>query len=154
MKWSLRAVFNHSQAVKLRFLLVGGSVTVFDVVFCTILTLMMPPNLAYCLSFATAVALRFFLDKHFTFRSSGGKALAQFARYWLSCSLTMVVGIVTFNVLRGCGLPLIIAKIVSVIPVTLLGYTLFRFFVFGRQPAEVKLPLSPQWSEGVGADRA
>src|ERR1700730_13210867 len=124
MKFSFRAALTHSRAVKIRFLLVGGSVTVFDVAFCAILTLIAPANLAYCVSFATAVALRFWLDRHFTFRSSGGKALTQFAKYWFSCSLTLVVGIVAFNGLRACGIPLITSKIVSVIPVTLLGYVL------------------------------
>jgi putative flippase GtrA len=154
MKFSFAAGLTGSHAMQIRFLLVGGSITLFDVAFCAILTLILPPNLAYCLSFATAVALRFWLDRHFTFRSLGGKAMAQFAKYWFSCSVTMIVGIVAFNGLQTCGVPLILSKIGSVIPVTLLGYVLFRFFVFGRQAEEAKIVQSPQWSEEIGADRA
>jgi putative flippase GtrA len=154
VKLSLPEWLTRPEALKIRFLLIGGSITIFDLAFCAILTLILPATVAYCGSYATAIVLRFWLDTRFTFRSSGSKVLAQFARYWFSCSLTMIVGIAAFSGLRACGVPLIPSKIVSVIPVTLLGYVLFRFFVFGRQTEEAEFVQSPQWSEGVGADRA
>jgi putative flippase GtrA len=135
MRRLFTTLLNRLESTKLRFLLVGGSITLFDITFCAILSVILPATLAYCLSFATAVVLRFWIDRNFTFRESDGERLLQFVRYWLSCCLTLIVGAAAFNSLRLLAIPVVVAKVFSVFPVTLLGYLLFRFFVFVRQPS-------------------
>jgi putative flippase GtrA len=116
--------------IQKRFLAVASLATFFDFVMCVSLCLIVSKRVAYIAAFLVSLFLRFGLDRHFTFRKRDAAVGSQFGRYCLSCGLTMLIGVTLFTAFTGCGLTSVQAKLVSIPPVTALGYVCFRYFVF------------------------
>ena len=146
-----------------RFLLVGLGITMFDLVFCTALCAALPPATAYLVSYVVCITVRFWLDKQYTFQNGDGDLCGKYLRYWLACLVTLLIGWGGFGALIRMGFPYLFAKLISLVPVTVSGYVLFRWFVFadwriaglpaeetaaGVEPA---LPLR-QWETPVSQD--
>jgi putative flippase GtrA len=89
-------------------------------------------QVCFIIAFYLAVLCRFIVDRRLTFgikfEISGMRR--QFVRYLLSCTVTMLVGLAVFHLCLCVGISSIISKIISILPVTITGYVLFRIFVF------------------------
>lgn len=119
--------------VKVRFVAVAAVTTLGDVGACTGLCFVLPKALAYIIAFSLALCFRFLLDRWFTFRSSDDAITRQFLRYVVACLGSLVLGLLVFNWVLTYGLAPVLAKIISIPPVTVFGYLAFRFFVFGSR---------------------
>ena len=116
----------------LRFLLVGGGATLLDLTVFRILQrgFALNPTLCFIAAFTTSVVCRFLADKFFTFRNAEAAYGRQFVLYVCACCITLLVGLLMFEMLKYfTGMPFL-SKIISVPFVTLAGYILFRRIVF------------------------
>ncbi|MBV9490582.1 MAG: GtrA family protein [Verrucomicrobia bacterium] len=116
-----------------RFLLVGALTTLFDICFGALLCLVLRPGTAYLISFGVCVTVRFWVDNRYTFAQTQGSLFAKYLRYWCSCLLTLLIGWSGFAALIRAGSGYLCAKVISLVPATLSGYALFRWFVFSEQ---------------------
>jgi len=116
----------------LRFLCIGGGITLFDWATFAVLCLVMSPTVAFVISFTTAVAIRFWLDRKITFVVKGGDWRWQLFRYFLSCGVTFSVSFFAFQLARHFGVHQLLAKVFSTGCGTILGFCLFKFFVFAQ----------------------
>lgn len=119
----------------LRFLLIGGSATLLDLLIFRLLLIGLPHsvNACYVIAFTISVVCRFYADKYYTFkeRSSKNKS-TQFLSYLLSCLATMSIGILFLNFFLLLNLSPFWSKVFSIPFVTVAGYFLFKFFVFKK----------------------
>jgi putative flippase GtrA len=113
-----------------RFLIVAAFATLLDVALCTVLCLPFPKEIAYVVAFVTALLARFCLDRSFTFKSTDPNVAAQFLRYAACCFATLLTGLMIFRTLCQSGVTPLASKLISIPPVTVLGFLLFRFVVF------------------------
>lgn len=122
-----------------RFLSVGLFATLFDILTLHLLNEFTEINKSICftISFFLSVVARFFLDKNVTFRyvCSNGICIigSLFFAYVLSCVFTYFVGFLFFRCGLMVGFSVIVSKIISIPPVTISGYLLFKYFVFKNQ---------------------
>jgi len=122
-----------------RFLSVGLFSTIIDIFSLHVLNefTAIDKSICFTLSFFLSVLIRFFLDKNVTFRYVcstrfcilGGLLFA----YVLSCVFTYFVGFLFFRCGLMIGFSVIFSKIISIPPVTVSGYLLFKYFVFKNQ---------------------
>ena len=117
-----------------RFLCIGGSATLLDLIVFNLCLLVLPSKetLSFVIGFSTSVLCRFFADKYFTFRAKQGKLPHQFALYLTSCLITLLIGVGVFNVLLCLNFTAFWSKIISIPFVTVAGYFLFKFIVFKK----------------------
>ncbi len=118
-----------------RFLLIGGWSTILD---CAVLAMLTTwanwsPTPAYIAGFTTSIVTRYFIDRFYTFRHAKMFAKVvwrEFFQYIFSCCFAMAIGTVIFYACIYLGFSVAISKIISIPPVTIAGYLLFRFVVF------------------------
>jgi putative flippase GtrA len=122
---------------KIRFVLVAGGTTLFDLSFCSFLCVFAQKAIAFSISYAVAVCVRFWLDRNFTFVNNSGPAATQFLKYALTCLLSFCLGLLIFSVADRWGFSPFIAKLASIPPVTIFSYLLFERFVFARRTRRV-----------------
>ncbi len=118
-----------------RFLLIGGWSTLLDCAVLAALTVWANwnPTPAYIAGFTTSIITRYFIDRYYTFRHSTMFAKIvwrEFFQYIFSCCFAMTIGTIIFYACIYIGLSVTISKIISIPPVTIAGYLLFRFVVF------------------------
>jgi putative flippase GtrA len=116
----------------IRFLFIGGGITLFDWVTFTLLSRVMDSTIAFITSYVVAVFIRFWLDRRITFVVKEGSWRWQLVRYFLSCAVTFCISFITFQLATGFGSPQFLAKVFSTGCGTILGFVLFKFFVFAR----------------------
>jgi putative flippase GtrA len=116
----------------IRFLLIGGGITLLDWVTFTLLSRVMDWTTAFVTSYVVAVFIRFWLDRKFTFVVKEGSWRWQLIRYFLSCGVTFCISFLTFQLATHFGSPQFPAKVFSTACGTILGFLLFKFFVFAR----------------------
>ena len=130
----LSSLKNRAQVYKqLRFVLVAGGTTFFDLWFCPFLCIFAPKAIAFSVSYGTALLLRFWLDRNFTFVNKRGRAIIQFLKYTLSCLLSFCLGLLIFSLGDRWELSPFVAKLISIPPVTVFSFLLFERFVFSRR---------------------
>ncbi len=118
-----------------RFLLIGGWSTLVDCAVLAMLTVWAnwDPTPAYIAGFTTSIVSRYFIDRYYTFKHTKMFAAVvwkEFFQYILSCCLAMAIGTVIFYAGIYLELSVALSKIISIPPVTISGYLLFRFLVF------------------------
>lgn len=123
-----------------RFLCIGGGITLFDWTTFALLCLVTSPSVAFVISFTTAVVIRFWLDRKFTFTATGGNWRWQLSRYFLSCGITFCISFAAFQLARYFEVPQFPAKVFSTGCGTILGFCLFKFFVFAQSFVWVSSP--------------
>jgi len=113
----------------LRFLASGGFSTLLDLLlFRCLIYLLVPPLVAYPLSYSVCVTVRYFIDARLTFATER-LHLRQFAQYFAANVLVMGLGLLAFGAAQHYFTPMV-AKVVS-IPVTVLsGFIIMHFLVF------------------------
>ena len=116
----------------IRFLCIGGGITLFDWVTFTLLCRAMAPSIAFVTSYLVAVFIRFWLDRKITFAVNDGSWIWQLVRYFLSCGATFCISFASFQLATAFGSPQFPAKILSTACGTVLGFLLFKFFVFAQ----------------------
>jgi putative flippase GtrA len=116
----------------IRFLCIAGGITLFDWTTFALLCLVIPSSIAFVISFAVAVAIRFWLDRRFTFIVTQGDWRWQLIRYFLSCTITFCISLTAFQVARYFLVPPLAAKILSTGCGTIFGFVLFKCFVFAQ----------------------
>jgi putative flippase GtrA len=91
-------------------------------------------SISFTCSFFLSVAVRFFIDKNVTFRYICRNRYfilgKLFFIYTACCVFTYFVGLVIFRCGILIGFSVIISKLISIPPVTMSGYLLFKYFVF------------------------
>jgi|GEM_PF-5389274 putative flippase GtrA len=130
MKTTLEWVGLSQQA--LRFLGIAGGITLFDWTTFMLLCLLIAPSIAFVISFAVAVTIRFWLDRKFTFIVTKGNWRWQLIRYFLSCLITFSVSFIAFQTARHFGVQQLPAKVFSTGCGTIFGFVLFKCFVFAQ----------------------
>lgn len=116
----------------IRFLCIGGAITLFDWAMFLLLSKLMSPPLAFIVSYTVAVLVRFWLDRRITFAVRKGNWSWQLFRYFLSCGITFCISFAAFQTARYFGVPQFPAKVVSTGCGTIFGFCLFKFFVFAQ----------------------
>jgi putative flippase GtrA len=114
----------------LRFLCIASGITLFDWTMFALLCLLLPASIAFVISFAVAVTIRFWLDRRFTFIVTQGNWRWQLVRYFLSCTITFCISFAAFQVARYFLVPPFPAKVFSTGCGTVFGFVLFKCFVF------------------------
>ena len=90
-------------------------------------------GLAVTLGFAAGFLLNFLLHARFTF-SMARLELGQFARFFAVTAINYLVTLAVVGVLHDlAGLDVVVAKVISLVPVALNGYLLSKVWVF-RKP--------------------
>jgi putative flippase GtrA len=130
MKNLIEGVAFPKQAI--RFLCIGGGITLFDWAMFMLLSSFISPSAAFIISYTLAVLVRFWLDKKITFAVKDGNWRWQLFRYFLSCGITFCISFVAFELARYLGVPQFPAKVFSTGCGTIFGFCLFKFFVFAR----------------------
>ena len=126
----------HTLFEGIRFLWVGLWATILDCIALLILTnfFQIDKTISFLLAFYTSVLCRFFFDKYYTFSTDSNlmldSTLRQLMVYILSCSMTMLIGIIIFESSFHITHSVIISKIISIPCVTLSGFIFFKLFVF------------------------
>jgi putative flippase GtrA len=115
-----------------RFLCIAGGITLFDWTTFVLLCMLMPASIAFVISFAVAVTIRFWLDRKFTFVVTDGNWRWQLIRYFLSCVITFSISLTAFQVARYLMVPPFPAKVLSTGCGTIFGFVLFKCFVFAQ----------------------
>jgi putative flippase GtrA len=108
----------------------GAASTLLDIAIFSLLNHYLNSSVAYVASYAFCVTARYFVDACFTFNLE--HRVGIFARYFLTNTLVMLLGVAAFRLALFYAPPLL-AKILS-IPVTLTaGFILLRFVAFRRR---------------------
>jgi putative flippase GtrA len=116
----------------LRFLCIAGGITLFDWTTFTLLCFLIAPSFAFVISFTVAVAIRFWLDRKFTFIVMEGDWRWQMTRYFLSCMITFSISFIAFQIAIHFGVNQLAAKVFSTGCGTIFGFVLFKCFVFAQ----------------------
>ena len=115
-----------------RFLCVGGGISLFDWVTFTLLSRTMAPAVAFITSYTVATFIRFWLDRKITFLVNEGSWRWQLVRYFVSSAVTFCISFLAFQLASYFGAPQFPAKVFSTACGTVLGFVLFKFFVFAQ----------------------
>lgn len=114
----------------LRYVLVAGFITVFDLAAFWLLEKLLPPSASFVLAYAFAVLVRFVLDKWWTFRCPNPEVGRQLARYVVVSLISCAVGWAFFKYFLLLWRNGMLANVLSIPPTTLLTFFLFRTRVF------------------------
>src|SRR5258707_13462369 len=123
-----------------RFLCIGGSITLFDWAMFVLLSRFISPSTSFSVSYIVAVLVRFWLDRRITFAVREGNWRWQLFRYFLSCGITFCISFAAFQLARYFEVPQFPAKVFSTGCGTILGFCLFKFFVFAQSFVWVSSP--------------
>lgn len=133
------------------YLIVGGGTTVVDWVIFTVFALFVPPLgnegdfvrrispniLAYSIAWLGAVIFAYILSRLFVFEQTGEKIIPQFAKFFGSRILTLVLSIVGDIILSGLlGMNPFIAKAIISVAVIIINYITGKFLVFRKKKKE------------------
>lgn len=119
-----------------RFLGVGLFATMIDLLTLYVLTKFTSVDKSICFTFSffLSVSVRFLLDKNFTFqyvcKNRFFTICSLISMYAACCMLTYFLGLLIFRCGLLVGFSVIVSKIISIPPVTVSGYLLFKYFVF------------------------
>jgi putative flippase GtrA len=130
MKNLIEGVASSKQVI--RFLCIGGGITLFDWAMFMLLSNFISSSVAFIISYAVAVLVRFWLDKKITFAVNDGNWRWQLFRYFLSCGITFCISFVAFQLAHYLGVPQFLAKVFSTGCGTIFGFRLFKFLVFAQ----------------------
>lgn len=119
-----------------RFLLVGGGATVLD---CLVLAALSAwtacsPSVSFVIAFMVSVLCRFLFDRQYTFRLHGSlrarSVWGELYRYTAGTCVTLALGSTLFYGAMYAGCTVMLAKIISIPPVTGAGYLIFKYIAF------------------------
>lgn len=123
----------------MRFLVVGGAVTVLDLSLVWLFQFFLPPLGAISLAYLSAVTCHFLLNKFWVFRCSREDYRRQLGQYGMNVALCWLV---TVAVVRLCLATftsnLMLAKVCALPPATVLGFVMMQLLVFRRSPPLVQ----------------
>ena len=123
----------------LRFLMVGGSVTVLDLSLVWLLQFCLPPLGAISLAYISAVTCHFLLNKFWVFRCERDDYSRQLGQYAVNVALCWLV---TVAIVRLCLSTftnnLLLAKVCALPPATILGFVMMQLLVFRRTPSVIQ----------------
>lgn len=128
------------------YLIVGGGTTVVDWVIFTVFALFVPPVggefvqkispniLAYSIAWFGAVIFAYVLSRLFVFEQTGEKIIPQFAKFFVSRIMTLVLSIVGDILLSGLlKMNPFIAKAIISVAVIIINYITGKFLVFRKK---------------------
>jgi putative flippase GtrA len=135
----------------MRFCAVGGSVAVIDLSVVWISSHFLPALVDVSLGYVIGVTCHFLLNKFWVFRCKSQQYRRQVAFYLLHIALYWLLTMLIVSlVLSLTHANVVIARVISIPPMTLYTFCFLRFVIFnkGRQ-GRAKLP--PQTGEGYPA---
>lgn len=116
------------------FLLSGAFTTVLDLVVFAALLRCVEGSVAFIVSFSICVLVRFFFDSRISFQQRRW-SIRSFSLYvFVNCS-SMFFGLFLYEIL-SMSVGGFVGKILSIPPVTVVGFFLMRYFVFKNKPIE------------------
>ena len=134
-------MFNQERISPLiRFCAVGGSVAVIDLTVVWITSHLLPSLVAVTLGYVTGVTCHFLLNKFWVFKCNSqqygrqlGLYLVHLVLYWLMTMLlvSLVLSLTEANV--------IIARVISIPPMSLFTFCFLRFVIFNQAKSELGL---------------
>lgn len=120
----------------IRFLLVGGGATVLDCVVLAALSAWstFSPSRSFVIAFMISVFCRFLFDRQYTFRLHGSfferTVWGELVRYTAGTCVPLALGSTLFYGAMSAGCTVMLAKIISIPPVTGAGYFIFKYIAF------------------------
>src|SRR5258707_11093157 len=88
-----------------RFLCIGGSITLFDWAMFVLLSRFISPSTSFIVSYTVAVLVWFLLDRRITFAVPERKLRWQLFRYFLSFGITLFINFAAFHLPRHFLVP-------------------------------------------------
>lgn len=112
----------------LLFLVSGGLSTLLDLGLFALLIQVLDGSLAFALSYLICIVARFAFDVRFTFGVDSPE-LRHFRQYLAASLCLMLMGLGVFHLLELFFSP-VVAKVLSIPPVTLTGFLVMHYLVF------------------------
>lgn len=117
----------------LRFCTVGGTVAVIDLTVVWITSHLLPALASVSLGYITGVTCHFLLNKFWVFRCDSQQYQRQVALYLLHVALYwLVTMLIVSTALSLTGAGPVVARVISIPPMTLFTFCFLRFVVFKK----------------------
>ena len=117
----------------IRFLVVGGSVAIIDLSVVWTTSHLVPALVAVSFGYITGVTCHFLLNKFWVFRCNSQAYRRQLAFYLLHITLYWLLTMVIVSlVLSISGGNAVVARVISIPPMTLFTFCSLRFLVFRK----------------------
>ena len=127
-------MFNQERILQfIRYCAVGGSVAVIDLAIVWITSHMLPALMAVSLGYTTGVICHFLLNKFWVFRCASKHYRRQAALYLLQVALCWLMTMLIVSlVLSSTAASVVVARLISIPPMTLFTFCFLRFVVFAK----------------------
>jgi putative flippase GtrA len=137
-------LFNQARILQfIRFCTVGGSVAVIDLTLVWITSHLLPALVAVSLGYIVGVTCHFLLNKFWVFRCNSQQYRRQVALYLVQVALNwLMTMLIVSMVLSSTAASVVVARMISIPPITLFTFCFLRFVVFR------KTNLGPSSSQG------
>jgi putative flippase GtrA len=144
-------MFNQDRILQfIRFCTVGGSVAVIDLTLVWITSHLLPALVAVSIGYITGVTCHFLLNKFWVFRCNSQQYRRQVALYLLQVALCWLMTMLIVSlVLSSTATSVVVARVISIPPMTLFTFCFLRFVVFRKAnlsprplPGDARSPLS------------
>ena len=147
-------MFNKERIIQFtRFCAVGGSAAVIDLTVVWMTSRLLPPLVAVSLGFITGVTCHFLLNKFWVFRCNSQQYRRQLALYLVQVALYWLMTMLIVSlVLSVTGASVVVARVISIPPMTLFTFFYMRFVVFNKARLSPSL-LRPAASSGLSDAR-
>src|SRR5271157_5939264 len=127
-------MFNKERILQFtRFCAVGGSVAVIDLTVVWITSRLLPALVAVSLGYITGVTCHFLLNKFWVFRCNSQQYRRQLALYLVQVALYWLMTMLIVSlVLSFTSASVVVARVISIPPMTLFTFCYLRFVVFNK----------------------
>src|SRR5271166_20550 len=143
-------MFNQERILQfIRFCTVGGSVAVIDLTLVWITSHLLPALVAVSVGYIVGVTCHFLLNKFWVFRCNSQQYRRQVALYLVQVALNWLMTMLIVSlVLSRTGASVVVARMISIPPMTLFTFCFLRFVVF-RKARLSPSPLRPAASSAL-----
>lgn len=132
MKLSFKGIVSHEL---LRFLLIGGTATLIDLILYLLLGLWMPASFSKFLSMSCSCMFSFFMNRRWTFKSQEKITVLQVTKYVMAQFINIGVNVgVNALALYSLGAPKLMAFMLATGTAMALNFLLQKFLVFRTKP--------------------
>lgn len=147
-------MFNKERIIQFtRFCAVGGSAAVIDLTVVWITSRLLPALVAVSLGYITGVTCHFLLNKFWVFRCNSQQYRRQLALYLVQVALYWLMTMLIVSlVLSVSGASVVVARVISIPPMTLFTFCYMRFVVFNKARLSPS-PLRPAASSALSDAR-
>jgi putative flippase GtrA len=127
-------MFNQERILQfMRFCTVGGSVAVIDLTLVWITSHILPALVAVSVGYIVGVTCHFLLNKFWVFRCNSQQYRRQVALYLVQVALNWLMTMLIVSlVLSRTGASVVVARMISIPPMTLFTFCFLRFVVFRK----------------------